>query len=170
MFRQVHLAADASSSFSPSSSSSSSSLAKGDNGAATQHLLFPSCKNKKPLADLQRHSSNLHLTLNSAATPHPGAFKCFTCQEAADNYECNRWAPDVYCPQGKTACMCYYEKRLSSITSLCNILQKKEVSCFLLKLTNRCPCRGEMGRVLLERRQENCKIGDVSSMFPPEAV
>lgn len=35
------------------------------------------------------------------ATPFPGGFKCFTCEEAADNYECNRWAPDVYCPQGK---------------------------------------------------------------------
>lgn len=36
-----------------------------------------------------------------AATPYPGGFKCFTCEKAADNYECNRWAPDIYCPRGK---------------------------------------------------------------------
>lgn len=34
------------------------------------------------------------------ATPYPHGFKCFTCEKAADNYECNRWAPDVYCPRG----------------------------------------------------------------------
>ena len=38
----------------------------------------------------------------SAATPFPGGFKCFTCEEAPDNYECNRWAPDLYCPQGES--------------------------------------------------------------------
>ncbi|XP_028998450.1 ly6/PLAUR domain-containing protein 6 [Betta splendens] len=42
--------------------------------------------------------------LHPSTTPHPGAFKCFTCQDAADNYECNRWAPDVYCPQGTRYC------------------------------------------------------------------
>ncbi|KAG7241080.1 hypothetical protein INR49_026111 [Caranx melampygus] len=42
--------------------------------------------------------------LSSTATPHPGGFKCFTCQEAADNYECNRWAPDVYCPKDTRYC------------------------------------------------------------------
>lgn len=39
----------------------------------------------------------------SAATPYPGGFKCFTCQDAVDNYDCNRWAPDVYCPKGTSA-------------------------------------------------------------------
>lgn len=43
------------------------------------------------------------MSLSSAATPHPGGFKCFTCEDAADNYECNRWAPDVYCPKGTSA-------------------------------------------------------------------
>ncbi|KAJ0062454.1 hypothetical protein NL108_013443, partial [Boleophthalmus pectinirostris] len=37
-------------------------------------------------------------------TPHPGGFKCFTCQEAKDNYECNRWAPDLYCPKETRYC------------------------------------------------------------------
>lgn len=40
-------------------------------------------------------------TLFLSATPFPHGFKCFTCEKAADNYECNRWAPDVYCPRGK---------------------------------------------------------------------
>ncbi|NWZ42327.1 LYPD6 protein, partial [Brachypodius atriceps] len=35
-----------------------------------------------------------------SATPYPRGFKCFTCEKASDNYECNRWAPDVYCPRG----------------------------------------------------------------------
>ncbi|NXE70961.1 LYPD6 protein, partial [Calcarius ornatus] len=35
-----------------------------------------------------------------SATPYPHGFKCFTCEKASDNYECNRWAPDVYCPRG----------------------------------------------------------------------
>ncbi|XP_034534063.1 ly6/PLAUR domain-containing protein 6-like isoform X2 [Notolabrus celidotus] len=43
--------------------------------------------------------------MSFTATPHPGGFKCFTCENAADNYECNRWAPDVYCP--KDAKYCY---------------------------------------------------------------
>ncbi|MED6236600.1 hypothetical protein ATANTOWER_011501 [Ataeniobius toweri] len=46
----------------------------------------------------------LCVCLSSPATPHPGGFKCFTCQDAADNYECNRWAPDVYCPKDTRYC------------------------------------------------------------------
>ncbi|XP_013866135.1 ly6/PLAUR domain-containing protein 6 [Austrofundulus limnaeus] len=42
--------------------------------------------------------------LHPSTTPHPGSFKCFTCRDAADNYECNRWAPDVYCPKGTRFC------------------------------------------------------------------
>ncbi|XP_028275626.1 ly6/PLAUR domain-containing protein 6 [Parambassis ranga] len=42
--------------------------------------------------------------LHPSTTPHPGGFKCFTCQDAADNYECNRWAPDVYCPRDTRYC------------------------------------------------------------------
>ncbi|EPY78798.1 ly6/PLAUR domain-containing protein 6 [Camelus ferus] len=38
--------------------------------------------------------------LHPSTTPYPGGFKCFTCEKAADNYECNRWAPDIYCPRG----------------------------------------------------------------------
>ncbi|XP_048953206.1 ly6/PLAUR domain-containing protein 6B isoform X3 [Canis lupus dingo] len=32
-------------------------------------------------------------------TPFPNSFKCFTCENAGDNYNCNRWAEDKWCPQ-----------------------------------------------------------------------
>lgn len=35
------------------------------------------------------------------ATPFPNSFKCFTCENAGDNYNCNRWAEDKWCPQGE---------------------------------------------------------------------
>ncbi|KAJ8003675.1 hypothetical protein DPEC_G00150790 [Dallia pectoralis] len=43
------------------------------------------------------------------ATPHPGGFKCFTCKDAPDNYECNRWAPDIYCPRDSRYCYTFHE-------------------------------------------------------------
>ncbi|NXM21716.1 LYPD6 protein, partial [Ploceus nigricollis] len=42
--------------------------------------------------------------LHPSTTPYPHGFKCFTCEKASDNYECNRWAPDVYCPRGTRYC------------------------------------------------------------------
>ncbi|KAF3857111.1 hypothetical protein F7725_008970 [Dissostichus mawsoni] len=44
------------------------------------------------------------IQLHPSTTPHPGSFKCFTCEDAPDNYECNRWAPDVYCPKDARYC------------------------------------------------------------------
>ncbi|KAM6893491.1 ly6/PLAUR domain-containing protein 6 [Xenentodon cancila] len=44
------------------------------------------------------------ILLHPSTTPHPGSFKCFTCEDAADNYDCNRWAPDVYCPKETRYC------------------------------------------------------------------
>ncbi|KAF6733339.1 Ly6/PLAUR domain-containing protein 6 [Oryzias melastigma] len=44
------------------------------------------------------------ILLHPSTTPHPGGFKCFTCEDAADNYQCNRWAPDVFCPKGTKYC------------------------------------------------------------------
>ncbi|EGW09981.1 Ly6/PLAUR domain-containing protein 6B [Cricetulus griseus] len=40
------------------------------------------------------------LMIHSQATPFPNSFKCFTCENAGDNYNCNRWAEDKWCPQG----------------------------------------------------------------------
>ncbi|XP_056146091.1 ly6/PLAUR domain-containing protein 6 [Lampris incognitus] len=42
--------------------------------------------------------------LHPSTTPFPGGFKCFTCEDASDNYECNRWAPDMYCPREARYC------------------------------------------------------------------
>ncbi|XP_030628049.1 ly6/PLAUR domain-containing protein 6-like [Chanos chanos] len=42
--------------------------------------------------------------LHPSTTPYPGGFKCFTCEDAEDNYSCNRWAPDTYCPRGTSYC------------------------------------------------------------------
>ncbi|XP_007257605.3 ly6/PLAUR domain-containing protein 6 [Astyanax mexicanus] len=44
------------------------------------------------------------IKLHSSATPYPGGFKCFTCEEAEDNYSCNRWAPDHFCPKNTRFC------------------------------------------------------------------
>ncbi|KAI1884913.1 hypothetical protein AGOR_G00214790 [Albula goreensis] len=38
-------------------------------------------------------------------TPFPKSFKCFTCEHASDNYSCNRWAEDKWCPQNTQFCM-----------------------------------------------------------------
>ncbi|OCT61052.1 ly6/PLAUR domain-containing protein 6B [Xenopus laevis] len=37
-------------------------------------------------------------------TPFPNSFKCFTCEKAKDNYHCNRWAEDKWCPQHTHFC------------------------------------------------------------------
>ncbi|KAG8451764.1 hypothetical protein GDO86_003818 [Hymenochirus boettgeri] len=37
-------------------------------------------------------------------TPFPNSFKCFTCEKAKDNYNCNRWAEDKWCPQNTHFC------------------------------------------------------------------
>ncbi|KAG7501989.1 hypothetical protein JOB18_011360 [Solea senegalensis] len=42
--------------------------------------------------------------LYPSSTPFPGGFKCFTCEDEQDNFECNRWAPDVYCPREAKYC------------------------------------------------------------------
>uniref|UniRef100_UPI00358DE664 ly6/PLAUR domain-containing protein 6 isoform X2 n=1 Tax=Myxine glutinosa TaxID=7769 RepID=UPI00358DE664 len=38
------------------------------------------------------------------STPWPGGFKCFTCEDVKDNYECNRWSADVFCPRETSYC------------------------------------------------------------------
>ncbi|NXP20105.1 LPD6B protein, partial [Scytalopus superciliaris] len=38
-------------------------------------------------------------------TPFPESFKCFTCENAEDNYSCNRWAEDRWCPQSTRYCL-----------------------------------------------------------------
>ncbi|XP_050195674.1 ly6/PLAUR domain-containing protein 6B [Myiozetetes cayanensis] len=38
-------------------------------------------------------------------TPFPDSFKCFTCENAEDNYSCNRWAEDRWCPESTQYCL-----------------------------------------------------------------
>uniref|UniRef100_A0A8C0TIF5 LY6/PLAUR domain containing 6 n=1 Tax=Canis lupus familiaris TaxID=9615 RepID=A0A8C0TIF5_CANLF len=64
----------------------------------------------------------------SPATPYPGGFKCFTCEKAADNYECNRWAPDIYCPRETRYCYTQHTMEVTgnsiSVTKRCVPLEE----------------------------------------------
>ncbi|XP_009086481.2 ly6/PLAUR domain-containing protein 6 [Serinus canaria] len=66
--------------------------------------------------------------LHPSTTPYPHGFKCFTCEKASDNYECNRWAPDVYCPRGTRYCFSQHMMRASgesvSVTKRCVALEE----------------------------------------------
>ncbi|KAL0963911.1 hypothetical protein UPYG_G00315260 [Umbra pygmaea] len=57
------------------------------------------------------------------ATPFPKSFKCFTCERATDNYNCNRWAEDVWCPQNTQFCMSVHhfnsQTRTKFVTKRC---------------------------------------------------
>ncbi|KAJ8415030.1 hypothetical protein AAFF_G00007280 [Aldrovandia affinis] len=57
------------------------------------------------------------------ATPFPKSFKCFTCERASDNYNCNRWAEDKWCPQSTKFCMTVHHftshGRSRSVTKRC---------------------------------------------------
>ncbi|KAK1165775.1 ly6/PLAUR domain-containing protein 6-like [Acipenser oxyrinchus oxyrinchus] len=65
--------------------------------------------------------------LHPSTTPYPGGFKCFTCENASDNYECNRWAPDVYCPRATRYCFTRHKMDSSgesiSVTKRCVALE-----------------------------------------------
>ncbi|XP_007894534.1 ly6/PLAUR domain-containing protein 6B [Callorhinchus milii] len=56
-------------------------------------------------------------------TPFPNSFKCFTCDGAPDNYNCNRWAEDRWCPQHAEYCLTIYRftghGRSKSVTKRC---------------------------------------------------
>ncbi|TRY59265.1 hypothetical protein DNTS_016353 [Danionella cerebrum] len=56
--------------------------------------------------------------LHPSTTPYPGGFKCFTCEEADDNYECNRWAPDIYCPRESRYCSSHHKMSWDGSTVL----------------------------------------------------
>ncbi|XP_057242838.1 ly6/PLAUR domain-containing protein 6 [Malurus melanocephalus] len=66
--------------------------------------------------------------LHPSTTPYPHGFKCFTCEKASDNYECNRWAPDVYCPRGTRYCFSQHMMKASgesvSVTKRCVALEE----------------------------------------------
>ncbi|XP_039769103.1 ly6/PLAUR domain-containing protein 6B isoform X6 [Ornithorhynchus anatinus] len=66
-------------------------------------------------------SSQEHQLLQREASSRP--FKCFTCDRAADNYNCNRWAEDKWCPPSAQYCMTVHHftnhGRSTSVTKKC---------------------------------------------------
>ncbi|XP_043930810.1 ly6/PLAUR domain-containing protein 6B isoform X2 [Protopterus annectens] len=64
---------------------------------------------------------NVRLPLDP--TPFPNSFKCFTCENALNNYECNRWAEDKWCPQNTEFCLTIHHltshDRSKSVTKRC---------------------------------------------------
>ncbi|XP_030643133.1 ly6/PLAUR domain-containing protein 6 isoform X2 [Chanos chanos] len=65
--------------------------------------------------------------LHPSTTPYPGGFKCFTCENASDNYQCNRWAPDLYCPRESRYCFTHHKMNWDgetvSVTKSCVALE-----------------------------------------------
>ncbi|PKU31618.1 ly6 plaur domain-containing protein 6b [Limosa lapponica baueri] len=57
------------------------------------------------------------------ATPFPNSFKCFTCDNAVDNYNCNRWAEDRWCPESTQYCLTVHlftdHGKSTSVTKKC---------------------------------------------------
>ncbi|XP_071602506.1 ly6/PLAUR domain-containing protein 6B [Heliangelus exortis] len=56
-------------------------------------------------------------------TPFPNSFKCFTCDNAEDNYSCNRWAEDRWCPESTRYCLTVHlfteQGKSTSVTKKC---------------------------------------------------
>ncbi|XP_061092240.1 ly6/PLAUR domain-containing protein 6B-like isoform X1 [Conger conger] len=56
-------------------------------------------------------------------TPFPKSFKCYTCEHAVDNYSCNRWAEDKWCPENTQFCMTVHHftghGKTKSVTKRC---------------------------------------------------
>ncbi|KAK4817232.1 hypothetical protein QYF61_004143 [Mycteria americana] len=56
-------------------------------------------------------------------TPFPNSFKCFTCDNAVDNYNCNRWAEDRWCPESTQYCLTVHlftdHGKSTSVTKKC---------------------------------------------------
>ncbi|XP_022074985.2 ly6/PLAUR domain-containing protein 6 isoform X2 [Acanthochromis polyacanthus] len=111
--------------------------------------------------------------LHPSTTPHPGGFKCFTCRDAADNYECNRWAPDVYCP--KEARYCYTLHLMDrhgdsvSVTKRCAALKDclftgcADVTENGRQVCSSC-CEGNICNVLVPRNQSSAVFSSTSPL------
>ncbi|XDA72682.1 hypothetical protein R6Z07F_002964 [Ovis aries] len=85
----------------------------------------PGCKSSfiVPTAQSRDFTVKDIIYLHPSTTPYPGGFKCFTCEKAADNYECNRWAPDIYCPRETRYCYTQHTMEVTgnsiSVTKRC---------------------------------------------------
>ncbi|KAL6115368.1 lypd6 [Pungitius sinensis] len=112
------------------------------------------------------------ILLHPSTTPHPGGFKCFTCEDAADNYECNRWAPDVYCPKDARYCSVRHvmdnHGDSVSVTKRCVALKDclstgcADVSDDGSQMCSSC-CEGNICNVLVPRNASNSVFSSSSS-------
>uniref|UniRef100_A0A667YQE8 LY6/PLAUR domain containing 6B n=1 Tax=Myripristis murdjan TaxID=586833 RepID=A0A667YQE8_9TELE len=68
-----------------------------------------------------------------STTPFPKSFKCFTCDQAHDNYNCNRWAEDTWCPQNTQFCMTVHHftshGKTKSVTKRCAAREDCYMEC-----------------------------------------
>ncbi|XP_040888739.1 ly6/PLAUR domain-containing protein 6-like [Toxotes jaculatrix] len=113
------------------------------------------------------------ILLHPSTTPHPGGFKCFTCQDAADNYQCNRWAPDVYCP--KDTRYCYTLHMMDnhgdsvSVTKRCVTLEDclftgcADVAGNGYQACSSC-CEGNICNVLVPRNESSAIFSSISPL------
>lgn len=111
--------------------------------------------------------------LHPSTTPHPGGFKCFTCQNAADNYDCNRWAPDVYCPQDTKYCSTFHMMDSSgesvSVTKRCAALEDclftgcSDVTDGGYQVCSSC-CEGNICNLLVPRNDSSAVFSSISPL------
>ncbi|XP_047432617.1 ly6/PLAUR domain-containing protein 6 [Mugil cephalus] len=113
------------------------------------------------------------ILLHPSTTPHPGGFKCFTCQDAADNYECNRWAPDVYCPKETRYCYTLHmmdnggdsvsvSKRCATLTD-CQFTGCARVAHEGHQVCSSC-CEGNICNVLVPRNESSATFSVTSPL------
>uniref|UniRef100_A0A8C3TZ83 LY6/PLAUR domain containing 6 n=1 Tax=Catharus ustulatus TaxID=91951 RepID=A0A8C3TZ83_CATUS len=119
-----------------------------------------------------------NVTCSPFATPYPRGFKCFTCEKASDNYECNRWAPDVYCPRGTRYCLSQHMMKASgesvSVTKRCVALEEcLSTGCTYIKheeykVCTSC-CEGSICNLPLPRNASDAVFSTLSplSATPP---
>uniref|UniRef100_A0A8D0DHS7 LY6/PLAUR domain containing 6 n=1 Tax=Sander lucioperca TaxID=283035 RepID=A0A8D0DHS7_SANLU len=101
------------------------------------------------------------ILLHPSTTPHPGGFKCFTCEDAADNYECNRWAPDVYCPKGT---YCHTRHMMDNHGDSVSVTKR----CVTLKDCLFTGCADQSGHLNLIRQMcSSCCEGNICNMLAP---
>ncbi|XP_071320968.1 ly6/PLAUR domain-containing protein 6-like isoform X2 [Trachinotus anak] len=113
------------------------------------------------------------IQLHPSTTPHPGAFKCFTCENAADNYECNRWAPDVYCPKDTRYCYTHHVMDIHgdsvSVTKRCTTLEDcllagcADVNYNGYWVCSSC-CEGNICNVLVPRNESSAVFSSTSPL------
>ncbi|KAJ7345769.1 hypothetical protein JRQ81_001719 [Phrynocephalus forsythii] len=78
-------------------------------------------------------------------TPFPSSFKCFTCDNVVDNYNCNRWAEDKWCPQNTQYCLTVHRfvshGRSTLVTKKCATREECHfVGCRHLRGTSHTEC------------------------------